>query len=67
MTKRQGPIAFLAMNKCERESFFAQATKKAITKIHAAGLPTIHGDEHGIYHLYPDGRKEYIETCSEQE
>ena len=26
-----------------------------------------HGDEQGIYQLYPDGHKEYIETYSAQE
>jgi len=66
-TVRKGNKSFVSMDKSERESFFAEAAKKAIAKIHAAGLPTTHGDAQGIYQLYPDGHKEYIETYSEQE
>ena len=66
-TRKQETKSFIAMDKAGRESLFGQVTKKAIAKIHAAGLPTTHGDEQGIYQLYPDGHKEYIETYSEQE
>jgi len=44
----------------ELTELFTRATKKAIAEDHAAGRPTTHGNEHGIYKLYPDGRKEYI-------
>jgi hypothetical protein len=30
-----------------------------------AGRFTTHGDEKGVYRLYPDGRKEYIEGYPE--
>ncbi len=66
-TRTKGNKSFVSMDKSGRESFFAEAAKKAIAKIHAAGLPTTHGDAQGIYQLYPDGHKEYIETYSEQE
>ncbi len=66
-TSKKGNKSFIAMDKSERESLFGQATEKAIAKIHAAGLPTTHGDAQGIYQLYPDGHKEYVETYSEQE
>ncbi|MDR7869177.1 MAG: Fic family protein, partial [Sporomusaceae bacterium] len=45
--------------------------KRAIAKIHAAGLSTVHCDERGrVYLLYPDGRKKYckpVRSSSEQE
>lgn len=66
-TKKKGDKRFLDMDKAEREAFFGEATRKAIAKIHAAGQPTTHGDEQGIYQLYPDGHREYIETYSTQE
>jgi hypothetical protein len=66
-TRKKGNRHFIDMDKAERETFFGEATRKAISKIHASGLPTTHGDEQGIYQLYPDGHKEYIETYSQQE
>lgn len=42
------------------EKIFAGAVKKAIASTHALGLPTAHGDIHGLYYLYPDGHKEYV-------
>lgn len=42
------------------EKIFAGAVKKAIASTHALGLPTAHGDVHGLYYLYPDGHKEYV-------
>ena len=66
-TTKKGNKRFIDMDKAEREAFFGEATRKAIAKIHAAGHPTTHGDEQGIYQLYPDGHKEYIETYSQQE
>jgi hypothetical protein len=66
-TREKGNKRFIDMDKAEREGFFGEATRKAITKIHAAGYPTTHGDAQGIYQLYPDGHKEYIETYSTQE
>lgn len=66
-TRKKGNKRFIDMDKAERETFFGEATRKAISKIHASGLPTTHGDEQGIYQLYPDGHKEYIEMYSQQE
>ena len=66
-TRKTGDKRFIDMDKAERETFFGEATRKAIAKIHATGLPTTHGDAQGIYQLYPDGHKEYIETYSQQE
>jgi hypothetical protein len=66
-TKKKGNKRFLDMDTAERETFFGEATRKAISKIHASGLPTTHGDAQGIYQLYPDGHKEYIELYSQQE
>ena len=65
--REKGNKRFIDMDKTERETFFGEATRKAIAKIHATGLPTTHGDVQGIYQLYPDGHKEYIETYSQQE
>ena len=65
--RKRGNKRFIDMDKAERETFFGEATRKAIAKIHAAGLPTTHGDAQGIYQLFPDGHKEYIETYSQQE
>jgi hypothetical protein len=44
----------------EMDLIVKQATKKAIAETHAAGRPSTHGDDKGVYQLYPDGRKEYI-------
>jgi hypothetical protein len=54
--------SFLEMDKSEQERILAEGTAEAITKIHAAGLPTTHGDNKGVYLLYPDGHREYIKT-----
>jgi 4-alpha-glucanotransferase len=53
---------FLEMPKEEREALLAEATHKAIKETHALGLPTTHGDDKGVYRLYPDGHREYIEV-----
>ena len=42
------------------ESIFAGGVEKAIASTHALGLPTAHGDIHGLYYLYPDGHREYV-------
>ena len=39
---------------------FGEATRKAIAETHAAGRPSCHGDNKGVYNLYPDGTKKYI-------
>lgn len=54
------------MTKEEKEAMFAEATRKAIEETHAAGRPSTHGDAKGVYHLYPDGRKEYIKLYEEE-
>lgn len=56
----EGP-SFLEMTKGQREALASKATRAAIARSHAMGHPTTHADEKGIYELYPDGRKEYIE------
>jgi hypothetical protein len=57
---------FLEMPKKEREAMLSEATHKAIAETHALGLPTTHGDNKGVYRLYPDGHKEYIERYEEK-
>ena len=49
------------------ERIFAKAVKKAIAETHALGLPTAHGDNNGLYYLYPDGHKEYISEAEAAE
>lgn len=50
------------MNKEEQEAFFGQATRAIVDKAHAKGRYTTHGDEKGVYRLYPDGHKEYLDA-----
>lgn len=52
---------FQNMTKEEKEALFAEAAKIAISETHAQGRPSFHGDDKGMYYLYPDGKKEYIE------
>ena len=61
-SKKKG---FLEMNKTEIETVYGEETRKAIKKHYAAGRFTTHGDEKGVYRLYPDGRKKYIEGYPE--
>lgn len=61
MTKK-----FWEATKEEKEAMFAEATREAIAETHAAGRPSTHGDEKGVYHLYPDGRKEYIKLYEDE-
>lgn len=56
---------FLEMSKEEIEAVYGEATREAVKKHHAAGRFTTHGDEKGVYRLYPDGRKEYIKEHPE--
>ncbi|MGD0237475.1 MAG: hypothetical protein ABSC55_23465 [Syntrophorhabdales bacterium] len=51
--------SFFDMSGKEMEALLKEAAAEAIAKTHAAGLPTTHGDEKGVYRLYPDGHKEY--------
>lgn len=55
---------FASMPKKEIEALYGSATRAAVEADHAEGFPTTHGDEKGIYRLYPDGHKEYIEEDS---
>jgi len=57
-------VDILSLDKAQLEDFFGTATREAISKIHAAGLPSTHGDDKGVYRLHPDGRKEYIKLYS---
>jgi len=65
--ERETPKGFLGDSPEDQEAFFAEATKDAIDAIHAAGHPTSHGDEKGVYLLYPDGRREYVKRYSQEE
>ena len=51
---------FIELSKEEMEKIFGEATRKAIAETHAAGRPSCHGDNKGVYELYPDGTKKYI-------
>ena len=42
------------------KKFFGEATRKAIAETHAAGRPSCHGDNKGVYNLYPDGTKNIL-------
>lgn len=44
----------------EMDEIMKEVGRKAIAETHAAGRPSTHGDNKGVYHLYPDGHKEYI-------
>jgi hypothetical protein len=54
---------FREMTKEEKEDLFNKGVKQAIEEHHAAGRATMHADEKGIYRLYPDGSKQYIEEA----
>lgn len=49
----------------EIEILAGEAAKDAIDETHAAGRPSTHGDEIGVYHLFPDGHKEYTKLYNE--
>ena len=51
---------FIELSKEEKEKIFGEATRKAIAETHAAGRSSCHGDNLGVYNLYPDGTKKYI-------
>jgi hypothetical protein len=50
-----------------KEAILGKATKAEIARHRAAGRPTGHGDEKGVYKLYPDGRKVYTKRYHEKE
>lgn len=49
----------------EMEILAGEAAKESIAETHATGRPSTHGDEKGVYHLFPDGHKEYIKVYKE--
>ena len=51
---------FIELSKEEKEKIFGEATRKARAETHAAGRSSCHGDNLGVYNLYPDGTKKYI-------
>ena len=51
---------FIELSKEEMEKIFGEATRKAIAETHAAGRPSCHGDNLGVYNLYPDGTKNIL-------
>ena len=48
------------------EKFLAEGAKEEIAKTHADGRPSTHGDDKGIYYLYPDGKKRYIKLYGDE-
>ncbi|MDA8335082.1 MAG: hypothetical protein M0Z41_08860 [Peptococcaceae bacterium] len=48
------------MTKEELEAMLATAAQREIARHHAAGRPTAHGDDKGVFLLHPDGTKEYV-------
>lgn len=52
---------FFAMTKEDRTALYAQGIRAEVKRHHAEGRYTTHGDERGVYRLYPDGRKEYVD------
>jgi ribosomal protein L5 len=57
---------YFDLSKEKQEEMLSRATKAAITRAHALGLATTHGDGKGIYKLYPDGHKEYTRFYKEE-
>jgi len=57
---------FFDMSKKEQETYLEKATHKAIDETHNAGRPSVHGDEKGVYELYPDGSKKYIKVYEDE-
>lgn len=55
---------FWDMTKEEQEALLGKTIKEEITKHHAAGRPTVHGDDKGVYLIHPDGTKEYVDLYS---
>ena len=51
----------------EKAMLARDATQSAIAHSHALGLPTTHGDQKGVYLLYPDGHKEYVKEYKAKE
>ena len=58
--KNQGKT-FFDLTGQEIDAIVKSAAASAVARTHAAGCFSTHGDEKGVYRLYPDGRKEYIE------
>jgi hypothetical protein len=63
---REAIDEFLGLPKEEQEAAFGKATQASIAKTHALGLPTTHGDDKGIYQIFPDGHKEYIRLYTKE-
>ena len=57
---------FWELTKEEMEKFLAEGAKEEIAKTHADGRPSTHGDDKGIYYLYPDGKKRYIKLYGDE-
>ena len=50
----------------QMDAIVKAAATAAIARTHAAGRPTTHADNKGIYRLYPDGHKIYIELYEQE-
>ncbi len=54
---------FFSMTGRERAAMYAEGIRDEVSRHHAADRYTTHGDEKGVYRLYPDGRKQYIDPA----
>jgi hypothetical protein len=52
--------SFFAMSAEERTAMYAEGVHAEAARHHVEGRYTTHGDENGVYRLYPDGRKQYV-------
>jgi hypothetical protein len=48
------------MDKEEKETAFAEATRKARQELHAKGSPYFIGDNKGTYAVYPNGERVFM-------
>lgn len=62
-TRERPRKSFFDLTREDREEILTATGREAIARIHAMGLPTTHGDDEGIYRLFPDGHKEYIDKA----
>lgn len=59
--------SFFDMNGEERAAMYAEGIAAEVARHHAGERYTTHGDEQGVYRLYPDGRKRYINRSDRDE
>ena len=59
--------SFFDMSGEERTAMYADGITAEVARHHAEERYTTHGDEHGVYRLYPDGRKRYVNRSDRDE